>query len=502
MPTPQVGEAESVMREVVAHYEGTPKTGQLAMAMTNLAIILLKAAAMDERRDRIQEAVDLCRRALPLRPKTEDPYGWAFSAANLALALTRLGGDDPATRRSHLDEAAAVSQEAAGILDAHGDVTAADQARVNRLDALLGLVGELRNERLRTVVGVDETIGDPTRSRAFSTINPAAFGMAETPPAVAEVVRGPAAPDEAQILKTVLDEAAALLAEPRAALDPAFRARLARLTVRAWPTLLGADAGSRGRGRRGASPYRRDGRARCRSGDGERAGQSPRPSGPVGRRPRLPLMIASRFTTGCCRTTWTEDRVVQTLARFPTLARWTAYAHVRSGDPQTAVTILERTRSRSLPRFVPGAGRRLELLSWRSATLDDVGRAATPTCPIAYVLTAPAGSVVLLVRRDDDGHVTVTAYENPLSAGFFVARMFSNRTRTGVPDRPDDERGHEPGDQVAHGAARVSARTRSGRSPRGRRARPRPRPGRARCGPALGGRHGPRTGRLATDARR
>ena len=120
-----------------------------------------------------------------------------------------------------------------------------------------------------------------------------------------------------------------------------------------------------------------------------------------------------------------RDRVVQTLARFPTLARWTAYAHVRSGDPQTAVTILERTRSRSLPRFVPGAGRSLELLSWRSATLEDIGRAATPTCPVAYVLTAFAGSAVLLVRRGDDGHVTVTTYENSLSSGFFVAQMFS-----------------------------------------------------------------------------
>jgi CHAT domain-containing protein len=120
-----------------------------------------------------------------------------------------------------------------------------------------------------------------------------------------------------------------------------------------------------------------------------------------------------------------RGRGVQTLAQFPTLARWTAYAHVRSGDPQTAVTILERTRSRSLPRFVPGAGQGLELLSWRSATLDDVGRAATPTCPIAYVLTAPAGSAVLLVRRGDDGHVMVTTYENPLSSAFFVAQMWS-----------------------------------------------------------------------------
>ena len=60
-------------------------------------------------------------RALPLRPKTEDPYGWAFSAANLALALTRLAEDDPVTRRSQLEEAAAVSLEAAAVFDAHGD---------------------------------------------------------------------------------------------------------------------------------------------------------------------------------------------------------------------------------------------------------------------------------------------------------------------------------------------------------------------------------------------
>src|SRR5260370_23419120 len=110
------------MREVVAHYEGTPETGQLAMAMTNLAVILLKAATMDQRRDRIQEAVDLCRKALPLRPKTEDPYGWAFSAANLALALIRLGANAAETRRSHLEQAAPVSLEAADILQDHGHV--------------------------------------------------------------------------------------------------------------------------------------------------------------------------------------------------------------------------------------------------------------------------------------------------------------------------------------------------------------------------------------------
>jgi hypothetical protein len=46
-----------------------------------------------------------------------------------------------------------VSQEAARIFNAQGDVRVADQARVNRLDALFGLAGELRSERFRTVAG-------------------------------------------------------------------------------------------------------------------------------------------------------------------------------------------------------------------------------------------------------------------------------------------------------------------------------------------------------------
>jgi CHAT domain-containing protein/tetratricopeptide (TPR) repeat protein len=418
-------EAEAIMREVIAHYEGMPQAGQLAMAMTNLAIILLKAAMTDECRDRIQEAVDLCRRALPLRPKTEDPYGWAFSAANLALALTRLGADDAATRRSHFEEAAAVSQEAAGIFDAQGDVPTAAQARVNRLDALFGLAGELRQERLRTAVGVDEADEvDPAELAGLLDINPAVFGLAETPSEVADIVRGPAAPDEARILKAVLDEAAALFAEPRAALDPVFRSRLARLTVRALPALLGmtqeaADAV--------AAAYRLIDETVAPDAAAETASELGSLFARLGRWAEAAaafddcLVLHDRML----RDNVDRDRVMQTLAWFPTLARWTAYAHVRSGDSQMAVTILERTRSRSLPRLVPGAGRGLELLSWRSATLDDVGRAATPTCPVAYVLTAPTGSVVLLVRRGDDGHVGVTVYENSLSAAFFVAQMFS-----------------------------------------------------------------------------
>ena len=421
----RVSEAEAVMREVIAHYEGTAEPGQLAMAMTNLSIILLKAATLDERRDRIQEAVDVCRRALPLRPKTEDPAGWAFSAANLALALKRLGADETATRRAHLEEAAAVSQEAAGIFDAQGEVQAADQARVNRLDALFDLAGELREARLLAVMGVDQA--GQVRPAAVADLldsNPAAYGLAETPPEIAEIVRGPAAPDEARLLTMVLEEAAALLAEPRVTLDPGIRSRVARVVVRALPMLLGPTqqaADSVATARRfideTVAPYEA----------ADTAGELGSLLARLGRWAEAAAAFDDclALQDKMLRDNVDPDRLVPTLGQFPTLARWTAYAHVRSGDPQAAVTILERTRSRSLPRLVPGAGRALELLSWRSATLDDVGRAATPTCPIAYILTAPTGSAVLLVRRGDDGHVRVAAYENSLSAAFFIAQMFS-----------------------------------------------------------------------------
>ena len=418
-------EAEAVMREVVAHYEGMPETDQLALAMTNLAVILLKAAAIDQRRDRIQEAVDLCRKALPLRPKDKDPLAWAFSAANLALALLKLGADDATTRRAHLEQVAAVSQEAAGILAAQGNVLAADQTRVNRLNALLDLADLLRQERLRTALGGDEAdqVNPATVAEILDT-NPAAFGLADTPPAVAAIVRGPASPDEAQILKTALGETAALLAEPRVTQNPVLWSRFARLIAIALPKLLGptqeaADA---------VAVVRRDIDETVAPDAAEETASL---LGSLFARLDRWADAAAAFddclalNEKTLRDNTNRDRVVQTLARAPQLARWTAYAHVRLGDPGAAVTILERTRSRSLSRFVPGAGRGLELLSWRSATLDDIGRAATPTCPIAYVLTANLGSAVLLVRRGDDGRVGITAYESPLSSGFFVANMFS-----------------------------------------------------------------------------
>ena len=417
------GEAEAVMREVIAHYEGTPQADLLAMAKTNLAVVLLKAADTDERRDRIQEAVDLCREALALRPKTKDPQGWAFSAANLVLALRRLGADDAATRRSQFEEMAAVSQEAAGILAARGDMPAADQARVNRLNALFDLAGELRAERIRAVLGDDETV-DATMLANLLDTNPAAFGLAETPPEVAEIVRAPAAPDEARILKTILEETTDLLADARTTHDPAFRSRLARLTARVWPAVLGP------------TQQAADGVAAARRLIDETvapvaAAQTAGELGSLLARHNRWAEAAAAYADDLAlydrllQENVGRDRVVQTLAQAPALARWTAYAHVRSGDPEAAVTILERTRSRSLPRFVPGAGRSLELLSWRSATFEDIGQSATSTCPVAYVLTAFAGSAVLLVRRGDDGHITVTTYENPLTSGFFVAQMFS-----------------------------------------------------------------------------
>ena len=68
----KMAEAEAVLRDVVAYHSETGHAGMLGMAMTNLAVVLLRAAKLDQRKDRVQEAVDLCRRAMPLRPKAED----------------------------------------------------------------------------------------------------------------------------------------------------------------------------------------------------------------------------------------------------------------------------------------------------------------------------------------------------------------------------------------------------------------------------------------------
>jgi CHAT domain-containing protein/tetratricopeptide (TPR) repeat protein len=418
-------EAETIMREIVAYYEGTSREGALAIELTNLAAILLKLATMDQRRDRIQEAVELCRRALPLRPKDNDPLGWAFTAANLALALIRLGADDPAARRSDLERAAAVSEEAAEILDTQGDFLNADQARINGLDALVHLADHLRGERLRSVVGVDEADEvSPTMVADLLDTNPSAYGLAETPADVAEIVRGSAPPDEAQILRQVLAVAAAMLAKPRVTGNSAIRSRLARQTAIALPKLLG-------RTREAADAVAAARRLIDDTVTPDAAADTTAFLGGLFARLGEWEEAAAAFDDclavyeSMLQNSTDQDRVMQTLARAPQLARWAAYAHMRSGDPQKALTILERTRSRSLSRFVPGGGRGLELLSWRSATINDIGQAATPDCPIAYILTANPGSVVLLVRRDKEGQIGVKAYENSLSAGFFIARIFS-----------------------------------------------------------------------------
>jgi CHAT domain-containing protein/tetratricopeptide (TPR) repeat protein len=427
-----VSEAQEVMREAVAYYEESTRTDRLAMAITNLAIILLKAATIDRNRDRIQEAVDLCRRAMPLRPKTEDPYGWAFTAANLALALIQLGAGDAATRRAHLAEAAATGEEAASVFDSQGDLRAADHARANRLSALLNLANELRDERLRVAtqsvwVAIGREATDQASRAEFANLldtNPAAFGLTETPPQVADIVRTPAGADEARLLKTVLGEAAAMLAEPRVVSNPAVRSRFAELTADAWSALLGptqeavdALAAAHRLIDETAAPNAAAGVAYALANLLARLGRWPEAAATFS----SCLALHERML----QHNLDRDQALQMLARFPTLARWTAYAQVRAGDPESAVTTLERTRSRSLARIVRGAGPALEFLSWRSATLEDIGRAARPTCPIAYLLTAPTGSAVLLVHRSGDGSIGVTQYEDPLSSNLLMGQMFS-----------------------------------------------------------------------------
>jgi hypothetical protein len=97
------------------------------------------------------------------------------------------------------------------------------------------LAHPLRKERLRTALGGDEAdqVNPATVAEILGT-NPAAFGLAETPPAVAAIIRGPASPDEALILKTALGETAALLAEPRVTLNPAIRPACWAASSLAW----------------------------------------------------------------------------------------------------------------------------------------------------------------------------------------------------------------------------------------------------------------------------
>jgi hypothetical protein len=178
---------------------------------------------------------------------------------------------------------------------------------------------------------------DPAEVANLLDANPGAFGLAETPPAVAEIVRGPAAPDEARILKTVLDETAALLAEQRVARHRAFGSSLAWLTVTASLALLGPT-------REAANAVV----AARRLIDGTVA-----PAAAADTASELGSLLAGLGRWVEAAAAFDEclalhdrmlldsvgrDRVVQTLAWFPTLARWTAYAHVRSGDPQRAVT--------------------------------------------------------------------------------------------------------------------------------------------------------------------
>jgi CHAT domain-containing protein len=419
----KMAEAEVVLREVVAYRSEAGQAGMLGVALTNLAMVILRAAQFDQRHDRIQEAVDLCRRALPLRPKAEDPYGWAFCAANLALALRRLRDPDPVTRRSQLQEAAAVSQEAAVVFDAHSDVAAADQACVNRLGALLDLAAELRSDRLRAVVGSDVPMSPDDLASVLET-NPAMFGLTETPPEVSAVLNAPAPPDETRILQDVLSEAEALLAQPRMGRNPGIRSQLARLTASASWRLLGPT----GEAAAAVTVARRLIDATV---DPDDAAVTSAELGTLYARLDRWAEAAAAYDDCLAVIDRTlqdsvgRERVMQALAQFRTLARWTAYAHLRCDDPQQAVTVLERTRSRALPRIVPGVGRGLEFLSWRAATLDDIGRAATPGCPVAYVLTAFAGSAVLLVRRGKGGNVTVTAHESSLSSGSFSRQMWS-----------------------------------------------------------------------------
>ena len=314
----KMAEAEAVLRDVVAYRSRSAgQAGMLATSLTNLAVVLLRAAQLDKRQDRSRRRPTCAAR--PLRPKAEDPYGWAFTAGNLALALTRLADDDPVTRRTQLEEAAAVGLEVAAVFDARGDFAAADLARVNRLETLLVLEAALRDGRLRAAVSSDIPVSPSDlaalldRHPGFSAWQNAARGQ-----------RGaacPGPPEETRTLEEVLAESGALLAEPRTSGNPATRSQLARLTAMASQRLLGpgleaADAVAAARHLMDATATP-DNAALTSAELGSLLAQLDRWAEAAAAYDDCLAVVDATIQDSAGR-----DRVMQTLTQFPTIARW------------------------------------------------------------------------------------------------------------------------------------------------------------------------------------
>ncbi|MFB9331207.1 hypothetical protein, partial [Actinoplanes octamycinicus] len=362
--------AAALQDEVVRGQRAAGDPAALAMALTNHAVVLLRLATFRRdaaREETLRQGVTLLEEALPLRTPERDPLGWAYTAANLAQTRRMLGDDDPA-------QAARVQRAAADIFAAAGETENAVEARIHLGRALVDRAragGADRDALLAEAAALAEQPGNPLQLAQFAQISVR----------VAEERHG-RTPELVEPLATALGRI-----DPRWAPDEALSTAEQLATLHAeldqWPEA-------------------------CRAYDHCLAVQEAVLDASPDRGVRLDMLAAA-----------------------PRLARGAAFARVRAGDPTGAVELLERTRLRAFEAIGGDLAAGLSLLTWQQPTLADIGQAATPDCPLTYVVTTPGGSAVLLVRRDETGQVVAEAHDSELTSATFIDLLLD----VGEPER-------------------------------------------------------------------
>ena len=398
-----------------------------AHTATSLANTLVRLSELQADHTLAPRAVALCREALPARPRETDPEGWSFSSVTLANALIR---DDSSEQplSDRLTEAIGIFREVWPVFATRGAIMGAHKIKIDLCRALTQLAGLRRDDLFRRQIS--DMLGHDAGSaevRAFRLMEraPQMYGLSDFPPELTELFRGPPAPDERAPLIEALSLAEAGVAETRLTGDVERCGEYARIVAVTTQHL---------------EP---DSEATVRTLTAMRALIDHRstPNGAWATTADLGDLHMVRGEWAAARQAYDDCLAIRDwvlgqirdremtllhLRRSPAIVRAAAYSRVRCGDAEGAVELLERSRLRSYAEVsgdvTTGSG---ALLRSTSATVAEVGHVATPACPIAYVVTTAAGSVVLLVRRDEAGTVTVDSYDVDLTSGHFFV-LFQN----------------------------------------------------------------------------
>ncbi|GID31974.1 CHAT domain-containing protein [Paractinoplanes brasiliensis] len=362
-------EAEELIAEALEYHRWSGDDSLRAQSATNLAVVSLRLG-------KPELAVELCREALPLRPIEQDPVGWAFTAANLALALTRVDGN-----ARTLGEAVETYRLVLPLLES---------AREDYCRTLLDLAAEVRTGRQGQTLAT--VFGDPADLRILRLmdVNPAAFGLPGPALELREVFRGPPSGEEEALLLEAVAAAEAGLTTA----DAVRRGPLAESVARATDRLHGSSE------RTVRTLQRLCGLVDPRITPGpalEITQLLAAVHAELGRWPQARDAYEECLTIQelmLSRAGSSEERL-RLLAARPALARYAAYALVRCGAARAAAELLERTRMRGFgPGPVP----------------------ITVSFPLAYAVSVPFGSAVLLLRGD-----RLDVFENELTSAAVFA---------------------------------------------------------------------------------